>query len=71
MCLIDTNPVGTGEKTVETEGVNAQGLTYLADSAETKGFAVAVANRLLEGDTDLNQPDNLAFPACYGQDVCG
>lgn len=61
MCLIDTNPVGTGEKIVEDEGVNAQGLAYLADSNEAKGFAVATANRVLEGDTQLNQPDNLAF----------
>lgn len=62
VCLIDTNPAGTGEKTVPAAPVvNASGLTYLADSAEVKGFAVATANRAVEGDTDLNQPDNLAF----------
>ncbi len=60
-CLIDTNPAGTGEKTVNDPAVNANGLTYLADSAEIKGFAVAAANRAVEGDSDLNQPDNLAF----------
>lgn len=62
VCLTDTNPAGTGEKTVPTTPVvNASGLTYLADSAEAKGFAVAAANRAVEGDADLNQPDNLAF----------
>lgn len=66
MCLIDVNPVGSGEKTVETKGVNGQGLTYLADPAEPKGFAVAAANRVLEGDPQLNQPDNLAFQPVTG-----
>lgn len=61
MCLIDTNPGGTGEKTVDDPEVNAHGLTYLADSGEDKGFAVAAANRAVEGDEELNQPDNLAF----------
>ena len=61
VCLIDTNPVGNGEKTVA-----ATDLTYLADSAEVKGFAVAAANRAVEGDTDLNQPDNLAFQPVTG-----
>jgi secreted PhoX family phosphatase len=61
VCLIDTNPVGAGEKTVD-----ATGLTYLADSAEVKGFAVAAANRAVEGDADLNQPDNLAFQPVTG-----
>ncbi len=61
VCLIDTNPVGAGEKTVNDTSVNANGLTYLADSAESKGFAVAAVNRALEGDTDLNAPDNLHF----------
>ncbi len=66
VCLIDTNPVGTGEKTVNNVNVNANGLTYLADSGQTRGFAVAVANRAIEGDTDLNQPDNLAFQPVTG-----
>lgn len=66
ICLIDTNPVGTGEVTVDNPGANADLLTYLADSAESKGFAVAVANRVLEGDADLNQPDNLAFQPVTG-----
>jgi Bacterial protein of unknown function (DUF839) len=61
VCLIDTNPVGNGEKIVV-----ATGLTYLADSAETRGFAVATANRAVEGDADLNQPDNLAFQPVTG-----
>jgi hypothetical protein len=51
ICTTDANPLGTGEKTVATTG-----LTYLADSAEAKGFAVATANRVLEGDPGLNQP---------------
>lgn len=54
MCMIDTTPLGTGEKLDD-------GLTYLADSAETKGFAVATVNRFVEGDTDFNSVDNLAF----------
>jgi secreted PhoX family phosphatase len=66
ICLIDTNPVGTGEVTVDNPGANADLLTYLADSAETKGFAVAAANRVLEGDLDLNQADNLAFQPVTG-----
>lgn len=61
VCLIDTNPLGSGEVTVNNPAVNGHGLTYLADSAEAKGFAVATANRALEGDTDLNAPDNLHF----------
>lgn len=52
---------GTGEKVVTDKTKNGYGLTYLADNAQTNGFAVAVANRVLEGDTDFNQPDNLAF----------
>lgn len=66
-CLVDTNPVGTGEQTVDNPDSPTFGLTYLADSKETKGFAVAVANRLLEGDTDFNQPDNLAFQPVTGK----
>lgn len=61
VCLTDTNPLGNGEKTGTDNTKNSFGLTYLADSAESKGFAVATANRAVEGDTDLNQPDNLAF----------
>lgn len=61
VCLIDTNPVGAGEKTVDVTG-----LTYLADTAEVKGFAVAATNRAVEGDADLNQPDNLAFQPVTG-----
>lgn len=61
VCMIDTKPQGNGEKTVA-----ATGLTYLADSSETKGFAVATANRAVEGDADLNQPDNLAFQPVTG-----
>ena len=38
----------------------------MADTGEPKGFAVAVANRALEGDADLNQPDNLAFQPVTG-----
>jgi secreted PhoX family phosphatase len=61
ICTIDTNPVGNGETTVD-----ATGLTYLADTAEIKGFAVAAATRVMEGDTNLNQPDNLAFQPVTG-----
>lgn len=61
MCMIDVNPIGSGEKTVDNDAVNGFGLTYLADAAESRGFAVAEVNRVLEGDPELNQPDNLAF----------
>lgn len=54
VCLLDTNPTGIGEKPVNNPAANAHGLTYLADNAEPKGFAVAVANRAVEGDADLN-----------------
>jgi secreted PhoX family phosphatase len=64
--LLDTNPAGTGEATVNNPASNANGLTYLADSAESRGFAVAVANRAVEDDADLNQPDNLAFQPVTG-----
>ncbi len=59
VCITDTLPEGTGEKI-------SKDLTYLADSNQEKGFAVAAANRVLEGDTDLNQPDNLAFQPVTG-----
>lgn len=66
VCLIDTLPEGTGEKTGTDNTKNSFGLTYLANSAESNGYAVAVANRAVEGDTDLNQPDNLAFQPVTG-----
>ncbi|MBK8815267.1 MAG: DUF839 domain-containing protein [Methylococcaceae bacterium] len=66
VCMTDTLPEGTGEKTVTDATRNGFGLTYLADSSQEKGFAVAVANRALEGDADLNQPDNLAFQPLSG-----
>ncbi len=56
MCMIDENPGGTGEKVSSKNGQ-----TYLADSGQTKGFSVAVANRFVEGDADFNSMDNLAF----------
>jgi secreted PhoX family phosphatase len=61
LCMIDTNPMGTGEKTNAKNGFN-----YLADSAESKGYAVATANRFVEGDTDFNSVDNLAFQPVSG-----
>ncbi|MGR8951656.1 MAG: alkaline phosphatase PhoX [Gammaproteobacteria bacterium] len=66
VCLTDTLPEGTGEKTGTDNTKNSFGLTYLANSAEAKGFAVAEVNRVLEGDPDLNQPDNLAFQPVKG-----
>jgi secreted PhoX family phosphatase len=56
VCLVDTKPLGTGTLVA---GRNA--FTYLADSAEQRGFAVATANRFVEGDADFNSVDNLAF----------
>lgn len=66
LCLDDELPQGAGEMTVNDPSKNGNGLTYLADSGQAKGFAVAVANRVLEGDADLNQPDNLAFQPVTG-----
>jgi hypothetical protein len=65
-CVIDTNPMGSGEKTVTTPTANGFGLTYLADAAQSRGFDVAEVNRAVEGDTQLNQPDNLAFQPMTG-----
>jgi hypothetical protein len=65
-CLVDTNPMGSGEKTVTTAGANGFGLTYLADAGQSRGFDVAEVNRLVEGDAQLNQPDNLAFQPVTG-----
>ncbi|BBA34125.1 uncharacterized protein sS8_2173 [Methylocaldum marinum] len=59
--MVDTNPMGTGEKTVA-----ATGLVYLADSDQTRGFGVAVVNRVVEGDSDFNSVDNLAFQPVTG-----
>ena len=56
LCMVDTRPMGTGTKVAAKNG-----FTYLADSAETRGYAVATANRFVEGDADFNSVDNLAF----------
>jgi secreted PhoX family phosphatase len=61
VCLNDALPEGTGETSINDATKNGNGLTYLADKSQTRGFAVAVANRIVEGDQDFNQPDNLAF----------
>jgi hypothetical protein len=61
ICLVDTKPMGTG-----TQVAAKNGFTYLADSAETKGYAVATANRFVEGDADFNSVDNLAFQPVTG-----
>ncbi len=55
-CMIDEHPLGTGEQT-DTQTSRS----YLADKAHDKGYAVAHTNRFVEGDSDFNQPDNLAF----------
>jgi hypothetical protein len=39
---------------------------YLADINESGSFPVVVAKRTLEGDRDLNQPDNLEFQSGTG-----
>jgi secreted PhoX family phosphatase len=56
VCIVDANPMGTGTKVAAKNG-----FTYLADSAEARGYAVAEANRFVEGDRDFNSFDNLAF----------
>lgn len=61
LCMVDSNPMGSGEK------VNSKnGFAYLADSTQSKGYAVAEANRFVEGDTDFNSVDNLAFQPVTG-----
>ena len=61
VCMVDTKPMGTGTKVATKNG-----FTYLADSAETRGYAVAAANRFVEGDADFNSVDNLAFQPLTG-----
>jgi hypothetical protein len=61
MCITDTKPLGTGNITISDKTPDGSSLTYLADTKQAKGLAVAVVDRILEGDSDLNQPDNLAF----------
>jgi hypothetical protein len=61
VCMVDTKPMGTGTKVAAKNG-----FTYLADSAETRGYAVAAANRFVEGDADFNSVDNLAFQPITG-----
>ena len=61
VCMVDTKPMGTGTKVAAKNG-----FTYLADSAETRGYAVAAANRFVEGDADFNSVDNLAFQPLTG-----
>jgi hypothetical protein len=61
LCMVDTKPMGTG-----TQVAAKNGFTYLADSAEAKGYAVATANRFVEGDADFNSVDNLAFQPVTG-----
>jgi secreted PhoX family phosphatase len=56
VCLDDAKPLGTGGKTDSRTG-----LQYLADGAQSRGYAVAVANRVVEGDQDFNSVDNLEF----------
>lgn len=61
LCMVDAKPMGTGTKVAAKNG-----FTYLADSAESKGYAVASANRFVEGDADFNSVDNLAFQPVTG-----
>ncbi len=61
LCMIDVKPLGTGTKVAAKNGY-----TYLADTGEAKGFAVAEANRFVEGDADFNSVDNLAFQPVTG-----
>lgn len=57
LCGIDSNP--TGSNSLKVDG--GTGLEYLADTGETRGYAVTTVNRFVEGDTDFNSVDNLAF----------
>jgi secreted PhoX family phosphatase len=61
LCMIDPKPMGTG-----TQVASKNGFTYLADSSETRGYAVAETNRFVEGDADFNSVDNLAFQPVTG-----
>jgi secreted PhoX family phosphatase len=68
VCLVDSNPLGTGGTVVDTRN----GFHYLADDTGTdatgsgNGKAVAAANRFVEGDTDFTHADNLAFQPITG-----
>ncbi|QXP85615.1 alkaline phosphatase PhoX [Methylococcus sp. Mc7] len=59
LCLTDEKPLGSGGDKDKTIG--GATYTYLADNTQTRGLAVAVANRVLEGDQDFNSFDNLDF----------
>ncbi|MFN3750505.1 MAG: alkaline phosphatase PhoX [Thiobacillus sp.] len=66
VCMIDRNPLGTGERSLTRGAIT---YTYLADNTAAgttagrggAGYAYATANRVVEGDTDFNSFDNLAF----------
>lgn len=66
VCMVDKNPMGTGERTLTRGAIT---YTYLADNTAAgttagrggAGYAYATANRFVEGDRDFNSFDNLAF----------
>ncbi len=75
MCMVDENPlptVVTDAAVCSGETVRDNGLMYLADGSlestacGTSPLAIAVANRFLEGDEELNAPDNFAFQPVTG-----
>ncbi|MFN3544041.1 MAG: alkaline phosphatase PhoX [Thiobacillus sp.] len=71
VCIIDRNPMGTGERSLVRGDTT---YTYLADTTATgttagrggAGYAYATANRFVEGDQDFNSFDNLAFQPVTG-----
>jgi hypothetical protein len=71
VCMIDRNPMGTGERDLTRGGTT---YTYLADATAAgttagrggAGYAYATANRFVEGDTDFNSHDNVAFQPVTG-----
>jgi secreted PhoX family phosphatase len=61
VCMLDEDILGDGTK------VDARtGFTYLADAGQPRGYAVATANRLMEGDMRFNSFDNLDIQPVSG-----
>ncbi len=58
ICGIDETPLGTGVIVDERAGME-----YLANG---EGYAFVTINRFVEGDEELNAPDNLAFQPSTG-----
>lgn len=61
VCMLDENMLGDSTK-IDTR----TGLEYLGDSTQPRGYAVATANRLVEGNPRFNSHDNLDIQPVSG-----